>query len=547
MAQDFENIATTDFIDTGLLRLLARDLTALTVMSGESDPVSSPNDAVIDNTTQGVLKINGDIIIDYKNKLLNSTALADRLQPLSSLLTNFSDAAISASCLINTDGEVVPFTNYGVSAANNTIVDGSKILAKKDIIGTGQINNSSVTQAKLETSLPEGNVFNCGDFLRSLNTGNRNGFLKLGTNYSVGSSISNATYRNDLYFNLYSLLWSKPNAVVRDLSLNVITKGSSADSDFANGNSIDLIGSDGLSEYKTVEFTYTGGPQVYTVPKNVYCLRVECVGAAGGAGAAMRLSEPNDLIYGSTSRGERAAAILRVTPGETLYVYVGGAGGHICENYVYGIGNVGVIPGGYNGGGSGIIQTTYYYYVASAGGGGGMTDIRTIVDDVDSQIFVAGGGGGSSYDYDPSFTNLVNILGGSGVNSINDPLGAGEVLYRYTGSPGSPGKGAAAGYGTGYYVADSGGRGRGGNGAAGYIGAGGGGGYIGGGAGMINSSVPGNVPFERLGSGGGLGWADPARVVNNSYVSTSAYSEATGNGWAIITPIILPATTYIKY
>lgn len=542
MAQSFENVATTDYIDTGLLRLLARDLTSLTAMSGTSDPSSPPTDALCDNTTQGVLKLNGDVLVDYKNGVMNSTALSNALQPLNSILTTVSEATLSVPCIVTTAGGVIPLTQYGYSAAVNTTIDGVKGLAKKDTVGANQIADNSITQAKLQNSLPTENPFKCGDVLYSCKNMNRNGFLKLGAAYTLGSGSSNATYRNNTYYNLYAKLWEKSGAVIRDYSGNITNKGSSASEDFNNNKTIDLPSFDEASSYETVEFNYTGGPQSYKVPKNVFYVRVECVGAAGGAGAATRRSEPYDLIYGSTSRGERAVAILAVTPGEKLFVFVGGAGGNSCEGVAPGTPAYGIIPGGYNGGGSGVSSVSYYYYVLSTGGGGGMTDIRTSTN-IDDQIFVAAGGGGSFYDYDSSYTNLVNVLGGSGVNSINDPLGTGEVLYQYQGHPGSPGNGAGAGS----YVADSGGRGRGGDGAVGYYGPGGGGGYIGGGAGMLNTSVPGTVPFERLGSGGGLGWADPTRVVNNSYVSTSAYSEATGNGWAKITPIILPVTRYIKY
>lgn len=541
MAQDFENIATTDFIDTGLLRLLARDLTALTVMSGESDPASSPNDAVIDNTTQGVLKINGDIIIDYKNKLLNSTALANRLQPLSSLLTNFSDATLVTPCFINTNGEVLGLTDYGVSAANRTSVDGSKTLAKKNVIGTPQIDNGSITQSKLATSLPEGSVFKCGDLVRSLNSNNRNGFLKLGSNYSIGSALSNATYRNNSYFDLYSLLWNNPNAVLRDLSLNIISKGATSDDDFANGNSIDLMASDDLSKYKTVEFNYTGDVQVYTVPKNVFYVKVECVGAAGGEGGVtnfFNVTTWDNLIYGDSSKGARATAILSVTPGETLYVCVGGKGGHVSTDFVPGnSANLGTVPGGYNGGGyGGIGYISQFGPLVSGGGGGGMTDIRTSTN-VNDQIIVAAGGGGSFCSYNSSFTDIVTIYGGAGVTSTTDPLGVGEKVGSTSAyQPGMPGGSGA--YAGAYGTAPAGTRGQGGNTLR--VGAGGGGGYIGGGGGTYYDN-------NYLAPGGGINWVNSSRVVNNSYVSTSAYSEATGNGWAIITPIILPAITYIKY
>ena len=75
MTQSFNNVTRSDRIDTGLIDLLNRDLTALTAMSGDSDPENPPQDAVYDNRTVGALKLNGNVLIDYKNGFMNSTAL----------------------------------------------------------------------------------------------------------------------------------------------------------------------------------------------------------------------------------------------------------------------------------------------------------------------------------------------------------------------------------------------------------------------------------------------------------------------------------------
>ena len=75
-------------------------------------------------------------------------------------------------------------------------------------------------------------------------------------------------------------------------------------------------------------FRYTGARQNFTVPTGVTRVTVEALGASGGAAG-----DPGGL-------GGMVTATIPVTPGESLDIYVGGAGSK------YG-------GGGYNGGGSG--------------------------------------------------------------------------------------------------------------------------------------------------------------------------------------------------
>ncbi|MBV8197350.1 MAG: hypothetical protein JO263_04395, partial [Candidatus Eremiobacteraeota bacterium] len=95
-----------------------------------------------------------------------------------------------------------------------------------------------------------------------------------------------------------------------------------------------------LSHEKT--FSYTGKPQLFKVPQSVTTLVIDALGASGAAGGL----------------GARVRATIPVTPGETLTLYVGGAG------------NAGT--GGYNGGANGgpsIASSSGY-------GGGGASDVR---------------------------------------------------------------------------------------------------------------------------------------------------------------------------
>jgi len=106
----------------------------------------------------------------------------------------------------------------------------------------------------------------------------------------------------------------------------------------------------------SITFDYTGAEQQYVVPAGVYLIKVDASGAQGQSGNA----------GSSGGLGARAQATIAVTPGETLYIYVGGLNG-------------------YNGGGTGY--STY-------GNGGGASDVRQSGNGTGNRVVVAGGGGG---------------------------------------------------------------------------------------------------------------------------------------------------------
>lgn len=270
-------------------------------------------------------------------------------------------------------------------------------------------------------------------------------------------------------------------------------------------------------------FGFTGAEQAYLVPAGVHSIHVEAVGARGGSGTG----QPPEL-GGAGGFGSRVEAVLPVTPGQTLFVEVGGSG---VDGVLGGTG-----AGGFNGGGGSNEGTRE----KPGGGGGGATDIRTCSrqaatcegapNTLASRLFVAGGGGGGGSfgaGEDPS------SMGGKGGDAGQDGL-LGATLISCGGS--TPGGGGMAGTQTAGGAGGNGGSGNapaGGPGAPGQGGAagttgsntqpggGGGGGYFGGGAGgSANGCAAG-------GGGGGSSFAslsatnvlfaiertDPARVV----------------------------------
>lgn len=218
----------------------------------------------------------------------------------------------------------------------------------------------------------------------------------------------------------------------------------------------------------TTILSYTGADQTYVVPAGIASVTVYMWGAGGGGG-----------YNGRGGAGAALQGILAVTPGETLTVVVGQAGGR-TDNVAQ--------PIRYGGGGGGIDTPSGAYYSAT---GGGRSAIRRAGADI---VTVAGGGGAS-----PGCT-AVNTYGGAGsatgtgYNGNRGSLGAGDV---YDGKGGSTSAGGAAGTGNVSFSPTAGSLYTGGY-AGNYAGAGGGG-YYGGGGGTISS---GN---GSIGGGGGGG------------------------------------------
>ena len=209
---------------------------------------------------------------------------------------------------------------------------------------------------------------------------------------------------------------------------------------------------------QTATFGFTDGEQEFTVPTGVFSIDVSAVGARGA-------STSSQGGLGALVEGE-----LSVTPGETLYVEVGGNGG--------------LGTGGFNGGGGAQ---------AGGGGGGGASDLRTSPLSAglspDDRLIVAGGGGGSGAHGEEGGgaggaagsageSIAPNEGGGAGTSEAGGTAGQGHCSVANPGRLGTGGTGGDYKYG-------------GGGGGAGYFGGGGGGGgcFAGGAGGGGGSSL----------------------------------------------------------
>jgi hypothetical protein len=244
-------------------------------------------------------------------------------------------------------------------------------------------------------------------------------------------------------------------------------------------------------------FTYTGADQTYVVPLGVAGIEVTAVGAPGGATNG---SDPYNTVSSPGGEGATVTADLSVTPGETLYVYVGGAGA--ADDHL----------GGFNGGGPS----------SDLGGasGGGASDVRTTEGDLTTRLIVAGGGGGGGSSYNASQPG----------GSAGDPTGVsgtGNSNYSDTGGGGGTQTGGGAGGSGDGGSGTDGSLGQGGTGTdytgdpnTDFSGGGGGGGYYGGGGGS-----------SLAGGGGGSDYVDP------SATNASFGLDTTGTPEVTITPL----------
>lgn len=239
----------------------------------------------------------------------------------------------------------------------------------------------------------------------------------------------------------------------------------------------------------TETFSYTGAEQTWTVPLGVDTITLECWGAGGGD--AQAIGDP-----GGYSKGT-----LSVTPGETLYLYVGGRADDG--------GNGGA--GGWPSGADGVTATnTDGSASRTSGGGGGSSDVRQGGNTTGDIVILAGGGGGAGNTYNGTL---------SGTDSAGDGGAGGGVAEDGQGAyNGSGGTGGGSGGFTGargqkdssddtIAVAGSGGGGLNGGG--------------GGGAHALNSD-------NEIGAAGGGGGDGSVAAVSSASMSTAGGNSGDG-------------------
>jgi hypothetical protein len=245
-----------------------------------------------------------------------------------------------------------------------------------------------------------------------------------------------------------------------------------------------LVASSAQADFVT--FGPVGAEQQFTVPAGVTSIRVTAVGGKGGGGIG---------TTGDTGTGGFGAIVtsdLGVTPGQVLYVEVGGNGADPTLSMS--------AMGGFNGGATGGAGTM----LRGGGGGGGATDLRTlprsVAGSLTSRLIIAGGGGGGGGWAGPGTCGTCTFNAAGGAAGAGGTAGAaaagGGATPTQPGSATSPAQpGTLGAGGTGAAPTSPGGGGGGGGGGGAYGGGGGntpadGGGAAGSGGGGGSSTFP---------------------------------------------------------
>jgi hypothetical protein len=246
------------------------------------------------------------------------------------------------------------------------------------------------------------------------------------------------------------------------------------------------------SALTTKTFLFTNGEQIFKVPDGVTAITVTAVGGKGANGGG-----GGNAAGGF---GASATAAFNVTPGQILFVNVGGNGSGSTA--------------GFNGGGSGGNNGSAFV----GGGGGGGTDIRTnsraqVGNTLVTRLIIAGGGGGGG--------------GGRGDTGLSGGpagfAGSSSIVPAGSGTGGTSGGGSAGGLaGSGASRTAGGGPaglagtfGSGGNGQASNTGVNGGGGGGGGGGKFGGGGAVNGSGGDSAGGGGGGGSTDFGDTAKN--------------------------------
>ena len=253
----------------------------------------------------------------------------------------------------------------------------------------------------------------------------------------------------------------------------------------------DIFGNS-VNAFNTVAFLTAENPHLFVVPPGTYKYEVTLAGAGGGSTA-----------LSSGGYGGLVTTSIDVTPGQLLYINVGGAGENATTT-VRGL-------GGANGGGDGI-NIAFGGIVGASAGGGGSTDIRTEQGNLLSKLVVSGGGGGAAQMINGLTVRATN--GGDGGGITGNSGGSVNVAMTFQGIGGGGATGISGG--TSFFPGNSGTFHFGGtaNIDTGSLG-GGGGGWYGGGSGggnVLTLATTGNI------AGGGGGSAFIAPQFSGSYL-----------------------------
>ncbi len=397
--------------------------TDTTVSSGESNTVAGLMTVFVSSTA-----INNSTSLQAGNFYVQAATagtVAGVLQAASSGTADILDLRNSSAANVDTFGStgnvlIQPSaaSSTAFQVANTSSVNFLQVDTNSSIVyvgSTGSAASSSTVDIANSTNSSYTQTVNIGS------TSSTNNAVSI-QGGSTSSAVSIQSNTNG-YINIGT------NEVANDIQIGnttavagqVIAISTSTTSGAANSIAL------GSTANANTNLTYTGSSQTYTVPANVYSIKITLYGASGAGAGGGALGG-----YGGETQGT-----LTVTPGETLTVVVGGAGSGLTGGY--GGGGNGYANGAGGGGGSWILNGSTL--LAAAGGGGGA-----------AYFCGAGAGGGSTGGNGgcsgPAATGGTQSGGGSGQidGSNGSYLQGGNGGTTYSG----PGQGSGGG-GGGYY------------------------------------------------------------------------------------------------
>ncbi|GAC69575.1 glycine-rich protein [Gordonia soli] len=184
-----------------------------------------------------------------------------------------------------------------------------------------------------------------------------------------------------------------------------------------------------------VTCTYTAaGPHTLVLPAGVRAVQVTAIGGHGGTVENRGVGGQGAVVTGTVAVPAQSRTLTAVV-----------AGNGADTTYSSDPGGV----GGVGGGGRGGTPNMPGSHFPGAGGGGG-SDIRTVADDLDSRVLVAGGGGGGGYVFAggeagaPGNAQSSGTPAQAGTSNAGGAGGTYPNIPAFTGSPGTLGVGGSA-------------------------------------------------------------------------------------------------------
>ncbi len=302
------------------------------------------------------------------------------------------------------------------------------------------------------------------------------------------------------------------------------------------------------------DYEYTGAVQTFTAPVTGD-YKLEAWGAQGGNSAGNK-SVQKPVYYGLGGRGAYTSGTIRLTAGQTIYVYVGGRNNGPYRYDANGrVASGDDAPAAFNGGGGGNHDHSGRESGSpeSGGSGGGATDFRLTVstaddgwsgfDSLKTRIMVAAGGGGSADQQTGGYGGALtggNALGNAYGATQNTGFGFGvgqTSTYKWSNKDGG---GAGGGYYGGFAQTNAS------HGRGNYSNAGAGGssfvsGYEGCDAIAESSTAASIVHTGSSEHYSGIVFSDPVMLAGNQAITEPDGSSSTGHegdGHARVTLVV---------